>query len=177
MEIPESCQAINIWFPVQGELSSSWSYAQTMAHGPNPFFMVSIIALVNRFCGIFHDILSFIFLLISIVHLMSETLHLFMHHVHFKSTPPLLCILQALNWNDSNKHVILSENVSQTCDNTSYSCFMFLYCHVCLSIFYHRLLYPRPTKLEGGYTGFTLSVRLSVCPSVRLSVDDMVSGA
>ena len=38
-------------------------------------------------------------------------------------------------------------------------------------------LYPRPTKLEGGYTGFTLSVRLSVCPSVRLSVDDMVSGA
>ena len=32
------------------------------------------------------------------------------------------------------------------------------------------LLYPRPTKLEGGYTGFTLSVRpsvrLSVCPSV-----------
>ena len=28
------------------------------------------------------------------------------------------------------------------------------------------LLYPRPTKLEGGYTGFTLSV----CPSVRLSV-------
>ena len=27
-------------------------------------------------------------------------------------------------------------------------------------------LYPRPTKLEGGYTGFTLSV----CPSVRLSV-------
>ena len=34
-------------------------------------------------------------------------------------------------------------------------------------------LYPRPTKLEGGYTGFTLSVR----PSVHLSVDDMVSGA
>ena len=29
-------------------------------------------------------------------------------------------------------------------------------------------LYPRPTKLEGGYTGFTLSVRLSVCPSVCL---------
>ena len=28
------------------------------------------------------------------------------------------------------------------------------------------LLYPRPTKLEGGYTGFTLSVR----PSVRLSI-------
>ena len=38
-------------------------------------------------------------------------------------------------------------------------------------------LYPRPMKLEGGYTGFTLSVRLSVRPSVRLSVDDMVSGA
>ena len=37
----------------------------------------------------------------------------------------------------------------------------------------HMFLYPRPTKLEGGYTGFTLSV----CPSVRLSVDDMVSGA
>ena len=33
-----------------------------------------------------------------------------------------------------------------------------------------KLLYPRPTKLEGGYTGFTLSVRLSVCPSVRPSV-------
>ena len=30
------------------------------------------------------------------------------------------------------------------------------------------LLYPRPTKLEGGYTGFTLSVRLSVRPSVCL---------
>ena len=29
-----------------------------------------------------------------------------------------------------------------------------------------QYLYPRPTKLEGGYTGFTLSV----CPSVRLSV-------
>ena len=28
------------------------------------------------------------------------------------------------------------------------------------------LLYPRPTKLEGGYTGSTLSI----CPSVRLSV-------
>ena len=38
-------------------------------------------------------------------------------------------------------------------------------------------LYPRPTKLEGGYTGFTLSVRPSVRPSIRLSVDDMVSGA
>ena len=91
---------------------------------------------------------EFHFLLISIVHLMSETLHLFMHHVHFKSTTYLLCILQALNWNDINKHVILSENVSQTCNNTSYSCFMFLYRHVCLSIpynvclsiFYHRLL-------------------------------------
>ena len=31
-------------------------------------------------------------------------------------------------------------------------------------------LYPCQTKLEGGYTGFTLSVRLSVCPSVRPSV-------
>ena len=30
----------------------------------------------------------------------------------------------------------------------------------------YDLLYPRPTKLEGGYTGFTLSV----CPSVRPSV-------
>ena len=44
-------------------------------------------------------------------------------------------------------------------------------------VFVCASLYPRPTKLEGGYTGFTLSVRLSVCPSVRLSVDDMVSGA
>ena len=42
-----------------------------------------------------------------------------------------------------------------------------------VDIFYDMFLYPRPTKLEGGYTGFTLSVR----PSVRLSVDDMVSGA
>ena len=37
-----------------------------------------------------------------------------------------------------------------------------------------QFLYPRPTKLEGGYTGFTLSVRpsvrLSVRPSVRPSV-------
>ena len=41
-----------------------------------------------------------------------------------------------------------------------------------ISTVWHLLLYlyPRPTKLEGGYTGFTLSVRLSVCPSVRLSV-------
>ena len=31
---------------------------------------------------------------------------------------------------------------------------------------FYIYLYPRPTKLEGGYTGFTLSV----CPSVRLSV-------
>ena len=37
-------------------------------------------------------------------------------------------------------------------------------------LFVMILLYPRPTKLEGGYTGFTLSVRLSVCPSVRPSV-------
>ena len=29
-----------------------------------------------------------------------------------------------------------------------------------------KFLYPRPTKLEGGYTGFTLSVCPSVCPSV-----------
>ena len=34
------------------------------------------------------------------------------------------------------------------------------------------LLYPCPTKLEGG--GGILD---SPCPSVRLSVDDMVSGA
>ena len=34
------------------------------------------------------------------------------------------------------------------------------------------LLYP-PNEVGGGYTGFNLSVR----PSVRLSVDDMVSGA
>ena len=74
------------------------------------------------------------------------------------------------------------------------------------------LLYPRPTKLEGGYTGFTLSVcpsgnyrsrkitarrwlykyseqnavhlaspdtyiKRAIQMSVRLSVDDMVSGA
>ena len=35
--------------------------------------------------------------------------------------------------------------------------------NICMHIF----LYPRPTKLEGGgYTGFTLSVRRSVRPSV-----------
>ena len=37
---------------------------------------------------------------------------------------------------------------------------------ICWGVYYT----PRPTKLEGGYTGFTLSVRpsvrLSVCPSV-----------
>ena len=42
---------------------------------------------------------------------------------------------------------------------------------------YAFLLYPRPTKLEGGYMGFTLSLRPSVCLFVRLSVDNMVSGA
>ena len=36
-------------------------------------------------------------------------------------------------------------------------------------------LYPRPTKLEGG--GILDSPCPSVRPSVRLSVDDMVSGA
>ena len=37
----------------------------------------------------------------------------------------------------------------------------------CWSLYFKRLyLYPRPTKLEGGYTGFTFSVRLSVRPSV-----------
>ena len=39
-----------------------------------------------------------------------------------------------------------------------------------MPVIFMILLYPRPTKLEGGYTGFTLSVRLSVCPSVRPSV-------
>ena len=33
---------------------------------------------------------------------------------------------------------------------------------------YLGCLYPRPTKLEGGYTGFTLSVRPSVRPAVCL---------
>ena len=41
----------------------------------------------------------------------------------------------------------------------------------------YDIIIPPPNELGGGYTGFTLSVRLSVCPSVRLSVDDMVSGA
>ena len=31
-------------------------------------------------------------------------------------------------------------------------------------------LYPRPTKLEGGYIGFTLSVRLSLWPSDTISM-------
>ena len=35
------------------------------------------------------------------------------------------------------------------------------------------IIIPPPNEVGGGYTGFTLSVR----PSVRLSVDDMVSGA
>ena len=36
--------------------------------------------------------------------------------------------------------------------------------------FFIFFLYPRTTKLLGGYTGFTPSVRPSVCPSVRPSV-------
>ena len=32
------------------------------------------------------------------------------------------------------------------------------------------VIIPPPNEVGGGYTGFTLSVRLSVCPSVRLSV-------
>ena len=41
------------------------------------------------------------------------------------------------------------------------------------------IIVPPPNEVGGGggYTGFTLSVRLSVCPFVRLSVDHMVSGA
>ena len=35
------------------------------------------------------------------------------------------------------------------------------------------IVIPPPNEVGGGYTGFTLSVRPSVC----LSVDDMVSGA
>ena len=43
--------------------------------------------------------------------------------------------------------------------------------HFLLKSFYQLVfkflcLYPHPTKLEGGYTGFTLSVRSSVHPSV-----------
>ena len=45
---------------------------------------------------------------------------------------------------------------------------------LCLYISY---LYPRPTKLEGGGGGILDSPCPSVRPSVRLSVDDMVSGA
>ena len=41
-----------------------------------------------------------------------------------------------------------------------------VYIHCFIESFMCTSLYPRPTKLEGGYTGFTLSVRLSVCPSV-----------
>ena len=32
------------------------------------------------------------------------------------------------------------------------------------------IIIPPPNEVGGGYTGFTLSVRLSVCPSVRPSV-------
>ena len=63
---------------------------------------------------------------------------------------------------------------------TNFSAFTLKKKQFCLHSFHiwHKSsLYPRPTKLEGGYTGFTLSVRPSVRPSVRLSVDDMVSGA
>ena len=50
-------------------------------------------------------------------------------------------------------------------------CFIPAFNYIALATFLMYLyLYPRPTKLEGGYTGFTLSVRLSVCPSVRPSV-------
>ena len=34
----------------------------------------------------------------------------------------------------------------------------------------HFIIIPPPNEVGGGYTGFTLSVRLSVCPSVRPSV-------
>ena len=43
-------------------------------------------------------------------------------------------------------------------------CFKILYVqNVYNGLFILILLYPRPTTLEGGYTGFTLSVRPSVC--------------
>ena len=40
-----------------------------------------------------------------------------------------------------------------------------------------QLFIPPPNEVGGGYTGFTLSVCPSVRPSVRMSVDNMVSGA
>ena len=46
-----------------------------------------------------------------------------------------------------------------------------------ISFLNYKIFIPPPNEVGGGYTGFTLSVCLSVRPSVRLSVDDMVSGA
>ena len=54
------------------------------------------------------------------------------------------------------------------CDSSILKCFFLMAAIKIIAIKQKQmgLLYPRPTKLEGGYTGFTLSVRLSVCPSV-----------
>ena len=40
----------------------------------------------------------------------------------------------------------------------------------CLKCFINVIFIPPPNEVGGGYTGFTLSFRLSVCPSVRPSV-------
>ena len=53
--------------------------------------------------------------------------------------------------------------------NSRYSTYKNMSSHIIVGHCYW-LLYPRPTKLEGGYTGFTLFVRPSVCPSIRPSV-------
>ena len=50
--------------------------------------------------------------------------------------------------------------------NSSYVQYYIVFSDAYMNEWTESSLYPRPTKLEGGYTGFTLSVRPSVRPSI-----------
>ena len=62
------------------------------------------------------------------------------------------------------------QNRKSHCGDKTVIRLSYLHCGISYTGKMASLLYPRPTKLEGGYTGFTLSVRPSICPSVRPSV-------
>ena len=74
---------------------------------------------------------------------------------------------------DWHRHVTVDIKLSSNFGNYAIFDYPFIY-HDLYTLW--KFLYPHPTKLEGGVYWIHL-VRPSVRPSVRLSVDDMVSGA